>query len=104
MRSQRRSQVGFTSYFEATAAMTSGTFARFAQHLDAAWIEEALLATGTATLRRRRLPVERVVWLVLGMGLIRDLPLSELVSRLDLALPDGADRTIAPSAIPPARV
>ena len=38
----------------------------FRDHLDPRWIEEALTATGTATLRRRRLPAEQVVWLVLG--------------------------------------
>jgi hypothetical protein len=35
------------------------------RRLDPCWIDEALEATGTATLRRRRLPAERVVWLAL---------------------------------------
>ena len=35
----------------------------FRKHLPREWIEEALRATGTATLRRRRLPAEQVVWL-----------------------------------------
>ena len=42
----------------------------FRKHLPREWIEEALRATGTATLRRRRLPAEQVVWLVLGMALL----------------------------------
>ena len=44
----------------------------FRKHLPQEWIEEALRATGTATLRRRRLPAEQVVWLVLGMALFKD--------------------------------
>ena len=50
-------------------------FTQFAQDLPVAWIEEALSATGTASLRRRRLPAEEVVWLVIGMALMRDLGL-----------------------------
>ena len=35
-------------------------FETFRRHLDPGWIEHALAATGTATVRRRRLPVEEV--------------------------------------------
>ncbi|WP_437310215.1 IS4 family transposase [Sorangium sp. So ce388] len=72
------------------------------KHLPAEWIEQALAATGTATLRRRRLPAEQVIWLVLGMALMRDRPIEEVVTKLDLALP-GANGAIARSAIPQAR-
>ncbi|WP_438031355.1 transposase domain-containing protein [Sorangium sp. So ce233] len=65
-------------------------------------MEQALAATGTATLRRRRLPAEQVIWLVLGMALMRDWPIEEVVTKLDLALP-GANGAIARSAIPQAR-
>ncbi len=58
--------------------------------LDPAWIEAALLATGTATMRRRRLPAEQVVWLVIGMALFRDLSITEVATSLDLALPTPA--------------
>jgi hypothetical protein len=95
--------LGFESNFTATAALSPDSFSRFAQHLDSAWIEEALLATGAATIRRRRLPMDQVVRLVLGMGLMRDLPMTEILHRLDLALPDGEDRTVARSAIAQAR-
>ena len=46
-------------------------FETFRRHIDAAWIEQALAATGTTTVRRRRLPVEEVVWVVLGMAVSR---------------------------------
>jgi hypothetical protein len=77
-------------------------FADIRRHLDPEWIEEALAATGTATLRKRRLPAEQVVWLVIGMALYRDRPIHDLVARLDLVLP-GGDAMMAPSAVVEAR-
>jgi hypothetical protein len=73
------------------------------RHLDPAWIEEALTWAGTATLRRRRLPAEQVLWLVIGMGLMRDSPIEQVVDRLELALPDRKRTLIAKSAISQAR-
>ncbi len=78
-------------------------FTNFARHLDRDWIEEALVTTGTATLRRRRLPSEQVVWLVIGMGLMRDRPIAEVVDDLDLALPTARSSDLAPSSVAQAR-
>jgi hypothetical protein len=77
---------------------------RFRRDLDPQWIEDALTATGTATLRRRRLPAEQVVWLVLGMALFRDRSILEVVSKLEsrLAWPARAEPP-APSAVSQAR-
>jgi hypothetical protein len=72
----------------------------FAEHLPKEWIERALQETGTATLRKRRLPAEQVVWLVLGMALFRDRSIVEVVDKLDLAF---GDAPVAPSAVPQAR-
>jgi hypothetical protein len=95
--------VGWDLAFAATATYAKPEqFETFRRHLDAAWIEEALTATGTATVRRRRLPVEDVVWVVLGMALFRDRPIEDVVSKLDLALPGGG-RTVARSSISQAR-
>jgi hypothetical protein len=77
-------------------------FADVRRQLDPAWIEQALEATGTATLRKRRLPAEQVMWLVIGMAMYRDRPINELVDRLDLVLP-GSDLAMAPSAVVEAR-
>jgi hypothetical protein len=44
---------------------------RLAEHLPLAWIEQALKATGAASIRRRRLPAEQVVWLVIALALYR---------------------------------
>jgi hypothetical protein len=72
---------------------------KFVGSLDPDWIEEALAATGTATIRKRRLPAEQVIWLVIGMCLFRDLSLKELVATLDLALPGSRGARVAPSSI-----
>lgn len=76
---------------------------KFVASLDPEWIDEALAATGTATIRRRRLPAEQVVWLVIGMCLFRDQSMRELVSMLDLALPGSRGIRVAPSSIVQAR-
>jgi hypothetical protein len=94
----------FTEALEFTARLTPQAFPNLTQHLDPAWVEEALLATGTATLRRRRMPAEQTVWLLLGMALMRDLPITAVARRLEVALPapDGS-RTVASSALTQAR-
>lgn len=73
------------------------------RHIDPVWVEEALAWSGTVTLRRRRLPAEQVLWLVIGMGLMRDAPIERVVDTLDLALPDRKKTLIAKSAISQAR-
>ena len=80
-----------------------GTFARFQASIDPSWVLEALTATGTATLRRRRFPAEQVIWLVLGMALFRDLPIVEVVRELALVLPGTGAGRIAASAVMQAR-
>jgi hypothetical protein len=64
------------------------SFALFAQTLDPQWVERALHATDKASVRRRKLPADYVVWLVVGMGLLRDRSIQEVVRHLDLVLPD----------------
>lgn len=79
------------------------TLQQFRHDLDPTWIDEALVVTGTATLRRRRLPAEQVVWLVLGMALYRDRSVVEVAATLDLALPGARGPSAAPSAVSQAR-
>lgn len=95
--------MGFDRAFHAAATYAAPPDLKdFRRHIDPAWIDAALAATGTATVRRRRLPAEQVIWIVLGMGLFRDRPIEDVVSKLDLALPAG-DRTIARSSVTQAR-
>jgi hypothetical protein len=84
------------------ATYTPEKFEDIRRNIDAEWIEQALQATGTATVRRRRLPAVQVVWLVIGMALMRDRSIHEVVGKLNLALP-GPSVTVAPSSIAEAR-
>lgn len=47
---------------------TPHEFERFANLIDPIWVDEALSSTGTESVRRRRLPAERLVWLVIGLA------------------------------------
>ena len=67
------------------------------------WIHEALDATGIATIRRRRLPAEIVVWIVICLSIFRSRSISGVVEALDLALPEDKGRFAAKSAIAQAR-
>lgn len=89
--------------FAGVAAADEGAFDRLRKSIDPEWIDAALQATGTATIRRRRLPADQVIWLVLGMALYRQRPIDELVARLDLALPDSGKQSMAKSAVAQAR-
>ena len=97
-------QETFTEALEFTSEFTPRAFPNLIQHLEPAWVEEALASTGTATIRRRRIPAEQAVWLVIGMALMRDQPVTAVARQLDIALPalDGT-RTVASSALTQAR-
>ena len=75
--------------------------ARFEASIDPQWIEQGLAFTGKASLRRRKLPADVVVWLVVGMALFRDRSIVNVVEHLNLVAP-GVE-SLAPSAIPAAR-
>jgi len=85
-------------------------FSRFGRLLDAEWIHEALEETGTASVRRRKIPAELVVWLVIGMAMYRDQAISVVVKHLGLTLPSQRNKngpaggtSVVPGAIPAAR-
>ncbi len=54
--------------------------------IDPDWIAQALAVTGKASIRRRKLPAEHAVWLVIGLALFRHLPLWQVVQQLALSL------------------
>lgn len=72
-------------------------------HVKPEWIEEALSWAGTTSIRKRRLPADQVVWLVISMALFRGHSIERVVDELDLALPDSKDTLVAKSAIAQAR-
>lgn len=94
--------MGFDNAFHAAATYASPPdLEDFRKHINPEWVDAALKATGTATVRRRRLPSEQVIWVVLGMALFRDRTIEDVVSKLDLALPGLG--TVARSSISQAR-
>ena len=75
------------TWFEAALSETASypfaeSLSTFESHIDEAWIEEVLEGYGHPT--SMALPAEQVVWLVLGMALMRDRPMLDVV--VDLAL------------------
>jgi hypothetical protein len=59
-------------------------FADFANDLTDKIILEACLAVGYKDQRKRKLPVESLVWLVIGMAIFRDRSISNVVGHLHL--------------------
>jgi hypothetical protein len=79
-------------------------FEKFPEKIPFAWVEEALQKSeGTAKMRSRRLPAAQVMFLVIGMAFFRDRSIAEVVSSLDLALPDPRFPYVAPSVAVNAR-
>lgn len=89
---------------ETTAFVVPSEFEGMRKHIDPVWVEEALTATGFASLRRRRLPAEQVIWLILGMALMRNESVARIATMLNLAMPSGkSTNTLARSALVQAR-
>ena len=80
---------------------TPDGFTNFHRNIPAELILQALAETDTASVRRRRLPAEQVVWLIIGMALMRDLTIVQVVDRLQLALP--GKQPVAASTVAEAR-
>jgi hypothetical protein len=72
---------------------------RFASSLRPEWIEECLRSSGVATMRTRKLPAEKTIWLILGMALFGDRSILHVVEHLKLVF----NGVIASSAISQAR-
>jgi len=75
--------------------------AQFSQLIDKDRIEQALLVSGKASIRRRKLPAEQGVRLVIGLSLNRQLPMWQVVHQLSLSL--DAQTLPAPSTSVQAR-
>ncbi|WP_233582992.1 transposase domain-containing protein [Corallococcus sp. CA053C] len=96
--------MGLAQAVQGAAWVAPEQFDRFRQHIDPVWVEEAVVATGFASLRRRRLPADQVIWWVLGMALMRNESIQRVASFLHVALPSGTKSTpVASSALTQAR-
>jgi hypothetical protein len=83
------------------AALPAGGMSELGALIDPQWITQALEATGKASIRRRKLPAEQAVWLVIGLALFRHMPLWQVVQEMALTLEGQA--LPAPSASVQAR-
>ena len=60
----------------------------FAEHLPVEWIQHCLTLSAHVTVRRRRLPGNMVIWMVVAMAFFRNEPITDVVRRLNLSV-DG---------------
>jgi len=51
---------------ETLAALPANAMAELGSLIDPVWIEQALHASGKASIRRRKLPADHAIWLVIG--------------------------------------
>lgn len=72
---------------------------RLGQHLPYEWVEHAVWASGSASIRGRRLPARQMLWLVIALALYRHQSISEVVDALEPALPPLKHRLSVKSAI-----
>ncbi|MET0613033.1 MAG: IS4 family transposase [Pseudomonas caspiana] len=76
----------------------------FTQNIPVEWVASALDLSTQASIRRRRLPADQVLWLVLGMALFRDEPVHEVARRLNICAQGLAtDHLLARSGVTEAR-
>lgn len=73
-------------------------------HLPAEWIEAAAALSAQASIRRRRLPPDMVLWLVIGMAFFRGESIVEVARRLNICAKGLADEELlAKSSLSQAR-
>lgn len=76
----------------------------FAEHIPQDWLKLATEHAHQATIRRRKLVSEYVLWLVVGMAFFRNEPLIEIVRRMNISLDgEAVDTMMAKSALTQAR-
>lgn len=92
----------FSDAIDAIAKAAPEDFSSLSEVLSPELIDTCLEEAGVATLRKRRLPLDMVVWAVVGMALFRHIPMGQIVNHLDIMLP-GKRPFVAPSAVVQAR-
>lgn len=78
------------------------TFEKLSEILSSDIIKQGFEQAGIATVRKRRLPLEAVLWSVIGMALFRKESVWNIATKLDIMLP-GKNQLVAPSAMVQAR-
>lgn len=76
----------------------------FSDHVPDEWIRMAASLSDKATIRRRRLPNDMVLWLIIGMAFFRNEPIAEVARRMNICAEGLADEALlAKSALTQAR-
>ncbi len=78
-------ETALSSTFNASGDFTS--FENLSAFLDPSIIEQGFEKAEVATLRKRRLPLESVLWLVIGMSLFRQQSVWDIAKQLEIMLP-----------------
>ena len=92
----------FSDAIDAISQVAFDDFSSLSELLSPELIDTCLEEAGVATLRKRRLPLDMVVWAIVGMALFRHIPMGQIVNHLDIMLP-GKRPFVAPSAVVQAR-
>ncbi len=82
--------------FELLQASNATQFESLSDLIPPGLIMTLLGEEGVATLRRRRMPMERLVWAIIGMAIFRHVPMNQLVNQLDILL--SGDRPFVASS------
>ena len=93
--------MNLSHHLDLTLQQTLPPLSHFNELIDLNWIEACLKETGKASIRKRKLPAEHVVWLVIGLALFRDQPIWYVVQQLQLVF--GTTQYCVPSASVQAR-
>ena len=80
------------------------TFCDFRKDLDPAWVLQALEDTGTVSVRRRRLPAEEMIWVVIGMALMRDRSIADIANMLAISRDEKSAKRVSSSAATQSRM
>ena len=78
------------------------TFEKYAELLSPQLIQQGFEQAGVATIRKRRLPLETVLWSIIGMSLYHQKSVWVIATQMDIMLPDKKP-LVAPSALVKAR-
>ena len=93
-------QQALNTTFNASTQFKS--FERLSTFLAPSIVDEAFKDAGVATVRKRRLPLEAVMWTLIGMSLFRQESVWNIATNMDIALP-GKQPLVAPGAMMQAR-
>ena len=94
----------FLSDFLEESPVDVSQLTTFAEHVPSEWVVAAASLSTQATIRRRRLPSDMVLWLVVGMAFFRNEPIVEVARRMNICAEGLADEVLlAKSALTQAR-